>query len=566
MNWQALNPKKSLKTQLFVNFIIPILILGGLTFGFVKFVTGNMIDDHILPQFEQVLLTNGQELVRSIEPNAVREAMENPSENHASLINTLDSFIEGQERLEYAYILTKQGEQEYIVALNGSEDVMVESPFTDKQREAFQTGDTVVTSIYEDEWGVHKSVFMQIGDMDAIVGVDMSTSFVGSLQKEINMFLAIFLAVAVLLGAVFAYIFGSRLTKAVRSLLSSVNRISDGDLTEDIETRRADEIGQLSVAMNEMVGSLRTLVQRVTTASSEVSAQSEELTQSANEVKEGSEQVASTMQELSSGAESQADSSSSLSEGMDSFVRRLDEANKGGKAVSETSKEVLSMTEEGRGLMETSVQQMNTINGIVKESVERVHGLDKQSKEINKLVQVIQDIAEQTNLLSLNAAIEAARAGEHGKGFAVVADEVRKLAEQVSTSIIDITSIVESIQSESNRVAQSLESGYQEVDKGTKQIEVTGETFHRIHTSVSDMSGRIGQISEHLSDIAENSQQMNQSIEEIASVSEESAAGVEQVAASSQQTTSSMEEVSHSARQLSELSEQLNEEIQQFKL
>ncbi|WP_027955025.1 methyl-accepting chemotaxis protein [Halobacillus kuroshimensis] len=566
MNWQALNPKKSLKTQLFVNFIIPILILGGLTFGFVKFVTGNMIDDHILPQFEQVLLTNGQELVRSIEPNAVREAMENPSENHASLINTLDSFIEGQERLEYAYILTKQGEKEYIVALNGSEDVMVESPFTDKQREAFQTGDTVVTSIYEDEWGVHKSVFMQIGDMDAIVGVDMSTSFVGSLQKEINTFLAIFLAVAVLLGAVFAYIFGSRLTKAVRSLLSSVNRISDGDLTEDIETKRADEIGQLSVAMNEMVGSLRTLVQRVTTASSEVSAQSEELTQSANEVKEGSEQVASTMQELSSGAESQADSSSSLSEGMDSFVRRLDEANKGGKAVSETSKEVLSMTEEGRGLMETSVQQMNTINGIVKESVERVHGLDKQSKEINKLVQVIQDIAEQTNLLSLNAAIEAARAGEHGKGFAVVADEVRKLAEQVSTSIIDITSIVESIQSESNRVAQSLESGYQEVDKGTKQIEVTGETFHRIHTSVSDMSGRIGEISEHLSDIAENSQQMNQSIEEIASVSEESAAGVEQVAASSQQTTSSMEEVSHSARQLSELSEQLNEEIQQFKL
>ncbi|WP_281658535.1 methyl-accepting chemotaxis protein [Halobacillus sp. Cin3] len=566
MNWQALNPKKSLKTQLFVNFIIPILILGGLTFGFVKFVTGNMIDDHILPQFEQVLLTNGQELVRSIEPNAVREAMENPSENHASLINTLDSFIEGQERLEYAYILTKQGEKEYIVALNGSEDVMVESPFTDKQREAFQTGDTVVTSIYEDEWGVHKSVFMQIGDMDAIVGVDMSTSFVGSLQKEINMFLAIFLAVAVLLGAVFAYIFGSRLTNSVRSLLSSVNRISDGDLTEDIETKRADEIGQLSVAMNEMVGSLRTLVQRVTTASSEVSAQSEELTQSANEVKEGSEQVASTMQELSSGAESQADSSSSLSEGMDSFVRRLDEANKGGKAVSETSKEVLSMTEEGRGLMETSVQQMNTINGIVKESVERVHGLDKQSKEINKLVQVIQDIAEQTNLLSLNAAIEAARAGEHGKGFAVVADEVRKLAEQVSTSIIDITSIVESIQSESNRVAQSLESGYQEVDKGTKQIEVTGETFHRIHTSVSDMSGRIGEISEHLSDIAENSQQMNQSIEEIASVSEESAAGVEQVAASSQQTTSSMEEVSHSARQLSELSEQLNEEIQQFKL
>ncbi|WP_281974786.1 methyl-accepting chemotaxis protein [Halobacillus litoralis] len=566
MKTDQFNPKKSLRAQLFLNFIIPIIILGVLVFAFVKVLSSHIVDEYVLPQFEQILETNGEELIRSIDQEAVEAAIQNPDENHSGLVNTLDTFMEGKERLEYAYILTKEADTEYIVSLSGSEDMMVESPFTEDQNKSFNNGEVVITSIYEDEWGVHKSIFIPLDNTGAIIGVDMSTQFVKDLQNNINLFLAIFLVVALVLGVLFAYLFGTRLNKSVQSLLSSVKRITDGDLTEEIETERKDEIGQLAHSMNQMVGSLRSLVNRVSRATDDVSAQSEELTQAANEVKEGSEQVASTMQELSSGSESQANSSSHLSEMMEDFVNKIEEANEGGQEVSSTSKEVLSMTDEGRTLMQTSVSQMNNINHIVKEAVDKVKGLDRQSKEINKLVQVIQDIAEQTNLLSLNAAIEAARAGEHGKGFAVVADEVRKLAEQVSTSIVDITTIVEKIQTESSSVANSLETGYEEVNEGSKQIEVTGRTFDDIHTSVSDMAGRVQQISSHLSNVARSSQQMNTSIEEIASVSEESAAGVQQVAASSQQTSSSMEEVSVSARQLSELAEELNEQVREFKV
>src|SRR5699024_6402571 len=198
--------------------------------------------------------------------------------------------------------------------------------------------------------------------------------------------------------------------------------------------------------------------------------------------------------------------------------------------------------------------------------VEKVQGLETDSQEISKLVGVIQDIAEQTNLLALNAAIEAARAGEHGQGFAIVADEVRKLAEEVSYSVSDITEIVTNIQQESSVVTDSLQAGYQEVRKGSHQIESTGEKFADINTAVLSMVDHIKTSAENLSYIATNSRDMNQSIEEIAAVSEQSAAGVEQTSAATQQTNASMEELADSSTDLAQLADNLNELVHQFKL
>lgn len=169
-------------------------------------------------------------------------------------------------------------------------------------------------------------------------------------------------------------------------------------------------------------------------------------------------------------------------------------------------------------------------------------------------------------MLALNAAIEAARAGDQGKGFAVVANEVRKLAEEVTSSVGDITNIVTGIQKESNDVMRSLQNGYQVVEKDSKQITVTGEKFTEINQSVSDMVTMFQNVSSDLTEIVGDSEKMNQSIVEIASVSEESAAGVEQTAASSEQLLGSMEEVTHSADQLAQLAEDLSNKVSHFKI
>ncbi|KGP92266.1 chemotaxis protein [Pontibacillus chungwhensis BH030062] len=391
----------------------------------------------------------------------------------------------------------------------------------------------------------------------------------GSAKRQMETFLYLTIGAVglmILLSAT-TYLTLYRRIKPLGKVTNLANEVAQGRLdSDDIHHHSKDEIGSLTIAINGMKNDLKDMISNIASVSSTVTKQSEEFTQSSYEVKEGSEQIAVTMEELSSGAETQATSSSRLAVMMDHLLKEIQQAHRSGETISNTSASVLTMTKEGTDLMNQSVEQMERIDGIVKTSVDSVRGLDAQSKEISKLVKVIRDIADQTNLLSLNAAIEAARAGEHGKGFAVVADEVRKLAEQVSHSVVEITGIVQTIQSESATVVQSLEQGYAEVDKGSKQIKVTGETFESIYQSVSDMASNIQQVTTTLTEIVDNSQEMNHSIEEIASVSEESAAGVEQAAASAEQSSSSMEEISNRSKELAELSERLDDEVNRFSL
>ncbi len=379
--------------------------------------------------------------------------------------------------------------------------------------------------------------------------------------------LAVSVVVSSVLGVASILLIGRLISGKLSQIVTLSNEVAAGNLNiESVEMEGEDELAELSRASNSMKEKLQAMIQEISAVSTYVTDRSGELNISANEVRSASQQAASTMQELSGGAEEQANSATSLAEMMEDYLAKVEYANQSGAAIRKDSGEVLNMTKNGDELMKESQQQMLRINEIMKSSVQKVQGLDEQTKQISKLVQVIHDIANQTNLLALNAAIEAARAGEHGRGFAVVADEVRKLAEQVSFSVSDITKIVKGIQAESNDVVLSLQHGYEQVEEGTGQIEHTGQTFQNIYQSVNRMSENINEISRSLEQISSSSAVMNDSIENIASVSEESAAGIEQTSASISQTNNSMEEISDNAQSLSELADQLNEMISKFRL
>lgn len=382
-----------------------------------------------------------------------------------------------------------------------------------------------------------------------------------------TLYLMIANVIAIIFGSLIMFFISRFISNNLNKVVTVTKELANGNLAvPPVVYDGRDEIGQLAQAINSLRDNTYHVITEVTDASQSVTNRSEQLTQAAKDVQLGSEQVTVTMDELASGAETQATSATNLSENMQQFVESISESQQDGQTIANNSTNILSLTSDGAQLMEQSVNQMERIDTIVADAVNKVRGLDEQSEQISDLVSVVKNIAEQTNLLSLNAAIEAARAGEHGKGFAVVANEVRALADGVTESVTEITNIVDNIQTETNNVVTSLDKGYKEVEEGIVQIEKTGESFSTIDQSITEMAQQITQIASRLNDVAQNGTNMNSLIEDIAAVSEEAAAGVEQSAASTQETTSAMDEVTRNASELEELAQLLHKEIARFKL
>ncbi|WP_208591550.1 methyl-accepting chemotaxis protein [Gracilibacillus suaedae] len=383
----------------------------------------------------------------------------------------------------------------------------------------------------------------------------------------IVIFSGVIMLIFILILFVLSFILIRQVTKPITELVDVNEQVADGNLQIDsLDDTRKDEIGSLARSTNRMIDELKTMVRHIQEISLEVNGQSKELSQASDEVNLGSQQIARTMEEMSNGAEEQASASSDISTSIESLHRKIEASSEEGKVLQVSSNEVLELSSESGTKLNLSVEQMQEITAMMQTSLSKVESLEQQSSKISTLIDVIQDIAEQTNLLALNAAIEAARAGDSGKGFAVVADEVRKLAEQVSSSVTEITDIISGLQSETKDVAGVLEGGYSIVETGNQRIQESHQSFQTIQSQMKEMIGRIHNISVNLNDIQSSSEQVSDASTDIASTSEEVAAGIEESSATAEEQSASMQEIASNADHLSQLSQDLNQLVKKFKL
>ncbi|MBP1930128.1 methyl-accepting chemotaxis protein [Ammoniphilus resinae] len=435
---------------------------------------------------------------------------------------------------------------------------------------AFETGEMQIEVSDTEEYGALITTYLPLktssGDVIGILGADLDATEFYALMDSYKKKMVISTLVVLLISFIVVYGFSLYLVNPIKYLTNQVSKVGEGDLSIHLRSRRTDEIGTLTNSIQKMMDDLKQIIQGINLNSIELVNASSQLFAGANEVKEGNHQIAVTMNELSNGAESQAGSANQVSQTMQLFTRQIQEASGQGMELNVASGKVLNLTNNGFHLMSESEQQFRLIYLGVKESIEKVKGLDLRSKEISQLIQVIQDIANQTNLLALNAAIEAARAGEHGRGFAVVADEVRKLAEQVTGSIGHIVEIVQGVQKESNETVDALQHSYAQVAEGTEKIKITRDTFNEINTSILSIQGQIKNISYRLNEIFKQSEEINESLESVAAIAEESSAGMEETSASVQQSASVMESIVKASNSVSKLAEQLNRSVEHFKL
>lgn len=345
------------------------------------------------------------------------------------------------------------------------------------------------------------------------------------------------------------------------------NQVAAGDLTaEPLKQGRKDEIGQLTNAVNQMVGNLRTLIHQVNETSVQVAASSQELTASTEQASRATEQITSTIQDVATGAEHQMNGILESERAIEDMAGGIQKVAETSTIVSEASYEMEHQAEQGNVSIQEAMEQMTMIRTKVEESMSGFKLLEHRSQEIGHIVELITGIAAQTNLLALNAAIEAARAGEHGRGFAVVADEVRKLAEQSGNSAAQIAGLIEVIQADTAKAVGTMDEITSEVESGVEDVNIAGAAFQRILASAKQVANQVQEVTAFSEQMSANAQIVAESVEQVTQIAQNSANSAQNVAASSEEQLASVEEISASAESLSEMANELQHLIARFKI
>ena len=267
------------------------------------------------------------------------------------------------------------------------------------------------------------------------------------------------------------------LQKRLMVFLVLVSDVGKGDLTKRGEVT-ADMFGNMADAFNLMIQRFSGLMKQVREAAERVNT-------SAGVLRDNASQMAGT-------AKHQADESVKTLGAVEQLTFQMRQVAQTADASSESAKQVLQATEQGRVAVQETVKDMQSIRSSVQRMSKQVKALGDRSLEISQIVSTIRDIASQTNLLALNAAIEAAGAGEAGARFAVVADQVRKLAESSTGATREIADLVKVIQTETQDAVVAMEQETQAVEAGSASALRTGEVFKEI-SGIAQRSSELAQ-------------------------------------------------------------------------
>lgn len=386
-----------------------------------------------------------------------------------------------------------------------------------------QKGDTiaslkeVLTNVTKQESAVQEYVLndvdkmmfserIKVGDKNwyFVIGLDKSVAFSELEDAKVGAILTS--TIASVVSIILAFFVIQFLYRPILELKKTIIGLSqgDGDLTQRLEVRTKDDLGQIAGGVNEFIASLQKMLLEIQNASMQLQSNVEGL-------KDKSMRNASILE-------------SHVSE-TEQIVAAIEEMNATADAMATDAANTAQLTQKANdasGISQTTVHQaQDTVTALVEDvdsTASNVQNMSDETDGINEILSVIGDIAEQTNLLALNAAIEAARAGEQGRGFAVVADEVRNLASRTKDSTEEIEAALGSLLKGNHSVVEAMDSTKERCQKtadGMGQVTESLETMTQFVGDINDLSTQIATAAEEQSSVTQEVSRNMSAISEI---------------------------------------------------
>jgi methyl-accepting chemotaxis protein len=308
---------------------------------------------------------------------------------------------------------------------------------------------------------------------------------------------AVIAALTLLLGGLFGLVVARSVVGPIAGMTVAMGRLATGETDIEIPSRdRLDEIGAMAKAvdifkanalerirletrqreaaahsavkrraeMNELAdrfeNAVGSIVNIVSSASTELEAAAATLTQTAETTQQLSTSVTLASEQASANVDSVAAASEHLARSIAGIAQHVQQSSKiSTLAVAQAQKTDLRITE-----------------------------LSQAAMRISDVVGLISAIAEQTNLLALNATIEAARAGAAGRGFAVVAHEVKALATQTSKAVDEIRTYIAAMQGATNESVVAIKEITTTIDSIAAIASVVAAAVDQQGTSTQEIS------------------------------------------------------------------------------
>lgn len=283
----------------------------------------------------------------------------------------------------------------------------------------------------------------------------------------------------------------------IELLAQAAEKVSQGDLTIQLPDKVSNDAimaNSLSKSFNRMMDELRTAIMGTLDAASKVSEYSKAIEKDTKYLAEGSkEQSLYTSQSVH-------------------FIEKIfnkifENANKMNET-SNLAKEAMQIASNSKLILSNSMERINTIDVVMKDTNLKVTELANSSNQISEVIQTIVEIADKTNLLSLNASIEAARAYEHGRGFAVVAMEIGKLAERTAEAIHGTSAIIKNLQ-------KNIRSSEESTRLVTRELDITKKVVLDIVHSMNELINVFEKLQSMIISISQESEELTLSGQQI---------------------------------------------------
>lgn len=348
-------------------------------------------------------------------------------------------------------------------------------------------------------------------------------------------------ALAVFLSGISAFLVGRSLFP-LKEMIGTLRKTTDNEgitvLTNRLAASTGDEIGEVSKEVNNLIDKVHQVMTMVDGVAKRISNHTDTITETVThhaefvaQLSSSVVEISSTMEEFSSTAASIAQHSNGVA---DNAVQSLQDINNSVQGMENLAAKM------------GEIKQCNDVN------IRDILELAKKSKEINKIMEIINTVASQTKLIAFNAALEAASAGEAGKRFGVVAVEIRRLADNVVESTAEIEGKITEIMGAVDRIIMSSEKGSNNIQEGQQYS----------HRAV-EMLGIVVNGAEHTNDAAK---QISLSTHQQQIASSQVLTALREIEEGTRYSTSSIRQVSDISKDLAEISRDFVRLMEKFQL